>query len=108
MRCILNTNKKKLIKIRIQIKNEFYIGPGKILLLEKISAKVIAIHVVIKYNITEIVPILPNVDTLLKFDTPLTIEKNTTGTISILSEDINKLPGISIKSIKNFSCITPR
>ena len=39
MRCILNTNKKKLIKIRIQIKNEFYIGPGKILLLEKIGEK---------------------------------------------------------------------
>ena len=39
MRCILNTNKKKLIKIRIQIKNEFYIGPGKIFLLEKIGEK---------------------------------------------------------------------
>ena len=39
MRYILNTNKKKLIKIRIQIKNEFYIGPGKILLLEKIGEK---------------------------------------------------------------------
>ena len=39
MRYILNTNKKKLIKIRIQIKNEFYIGPGKILLLEKIGQK---------------------------------------------------------------------
>jgi molybdate transport system regulatory protein len=39
MRFILNTNKKNLIKIRIQIKNEFYIGPGKILLLEKIGEK---------------------------------------------------------------------
>ena len=35
----MNTNKKNLIKIRIQIKNEFYIGPGKILLLEKIGEK---------------------------------------------------------------------
>ena len=39
MRFILNTNKKNLIKIRIQIKNDFYIGPGKILLLEKIGEK---------------------------------------------------------------------
>ena len=35
----MNTEKNKLIKIRIQIKNNFYIGPGKILLLEKISEK---------------------------------------------------------------------
>ena len=34
------------------------------------------------------------------FDTPQTIEKNTTGTINIFSEDINKLPGTSIKSKK--------
>ena len=39
MRFILNTNKKNLIKIRVQIKNDFYIGPGKILLLEKIGEK---------------------------------------------------------------------
>ena len=32
-------NRKNLIKIRIQVKNKFYIGPGKILLLEKIGDK---------------------------------------------------------------------
>ena len=35
----MNTKKKNLIKIRIQIKNNFYIGPGKILLLERIYEK---------------------------------------------------------------------
>ena len=40
---------------------------------------------------------------LLKLETPQTIEKKTTGTINIFSEDINKLPGISIKSIKTLS-----
>ena len=57
-------------------------------------------HVVIKYNKTDIVPILPNVAILLKFETPLTIEKNTTGTINIFRDDINRLPGTSTKSKK--------
>ena len=35
----MNTKKNNLIKIRIQIKSNFYIGPGKVLLLEKISEK---------------------------------------------------------------------
>ena len=70
------------------------------MIFEKISAKVIAMHVVIKYNNTEIVPILPNVAILLKLETPLTIEKNTTGTINIFRDDIKRLPGISIKSTK--------
>lgn len=39
MKFILNTKKKNLIKIRIQIKNNFYVGPGKILLLEKVNQK---------------------------------------------------------------------
>ena len=63
-----------------------------------------AMQVVIKYRSTEIVPILPKVETLLKFDTPLTIEKNTTGTINIFRDDINKIPGTSIKSIITLSC----
>ena len=70
------------------------------MIFEKISAKVIAMQVVIKYNNTDIVPILPNVAILLKLETPLTIEKNTTGTINIFNDDINKLPGTSIKSTK--------
>ena len=71
------------------------------MIFEKISAKVIAMQVVIKYNNTDIVPILPNVEILLKFETPLTIEKNTTGTINIFRDDINRLPGTSIKSKKH-------
>ena len=35
----MNTKRNNLIKIRIQIKSNFYIGPGKVLLLEKISEK---------------------------------------------------------------------
>ena len=35
----MNINKKGLIKIRIQLKENLYIGPGKILLLEKINDK---------------------------------------------------------------------
>ena len=42
-----------------------------------------------EYNKTEILPILPIVATLDKFETPQTIEKNTTGTISIFKDDIN-------------------
>ena len=70
------------------------------MIFEKIRAKVIAIHVVIKYNNNDIVPILPNVEILLKFETPLTIEKNTTGTINIFRDDINRLPGTST-NLKN-------
>ena len=33
----MNINKKNLIKIRIQLKNNLNIGPGKVLLLEKIE-----------------------------------------------------------------------
>ena len=33
----MNTDKNSLIKIRIQIKNNLHVGPGKILLLEKID-----------------------------------------------------------------------
>ena len=35
----MNTKKNNLIKIRIHIKSNFYIGPGKVLLLEKIAEK---------------------------------------------------------------------
>ena len=35
----MNINKKNLIRIRIQIKNNFFVGPGKILLLEQIDEK---------------------------------------------------------------------
>ena len=33
----MSIKKKSLIKIRIQLKDNFYIGPGKVLLLEKIN-----------------------------------------------------------------------
>ena len=33
----MNIKKNNLIKIRIQLKNNFHIGPGKVLLLEKIE-----------------------------------------------------------------------
>ena len=33
----MNTNRNNLIKIRLQLKKNFHVGPGKILLLEKID-----------------------------------------------------------------------
>ena len=66
---------------------DIFLIPGS-MIFEKIRAKVIAIQVVIKYNSTDTVPILPNVAILLKLETPLTIEKNTTGTINIFRDDI--------------------
>ena len=78
--------------------------PGLIILLI-IKARLIAIHVVKRYKNNDLPPILPSEVILFKFDTPQTIEKNTTGTTSIFREEINKPAGISIKfRIKALFC----
>ena len=53
--------------------------------------------VVKRYKNIDFPPIFPSDAILFKLDTPHTIEKNTTGTTSILSADMNRFAGTSIK-----------
>ena len=61
----------------------------------------IAIKVENKYKKMDFPPILPKDAVSSKLVTPLTIEKKTTGTISIFKEEINKLPKTSTELIKS-------
>ena len=72
------------------------------IMLATIKAKEIAIKVVNKYKKIDLPPILPNEVVSSRFVTPLTIEKKTTGTISIFKADINKTPITCIGSSKNW------
>jgi len=72
-------------------------------MLATIKAKEIAIKVVNKYKKIDLPPILPNEVVSSRFVTPLTIEKKTTGTISIFKAEINKTPITSIGSNKNLN-----
>ena len=67
-----------------------------------IKAKEIAIKVVNKYKKIDLPPILPNELVSSRFVTPVTIEKKTTGTISIFKAEINKTPITFIGSSKNW------
>ena len=79
---------------------KFALLPGSMRLANN-KAKVIAIKVENKYKKMDFPPILPKDAVSSKLVTPLTIEKKTTGTISIFKEEINKLPKTSTELIKS-------
>jgi hypothetical protein len=82
---------------------KFALTPG-LIILAMIKAIEIAIKVVNKYKKIDFPPILPKEAVSSRFVTPVTIEKNTTGTINILSAVMNIDPnifiGFNIYSIK--------